>query len=160
MVECVVIGASVIGASVAYRLAQAGVAVTVLEAGRVGGGTSGVSFAWTNANNKAPRAYHDLNVAGMRAHAALGEEFGGTPWWHGGGSVEWAHTDAGQAGLRERVERLRSWGYAAEWVTQEQLRELEPVNDLEAVGDGPIVTFPEEGLLAPVWYAYVMVTAV
>jgi glycine/D-amino acid oxidase-like deaminating enzyme len=37
----VIIGAGVIGASVAYRLAEAGVAVTVLEAHRVGGGTSG-----------------------------------------------------------------------------------------------------------------------
>src|SRR5438105_3619592 len=159
MIRCVVIGAGVVGASVAHRLAASGVAVTVLEAGRVGGGTSGVSFAWTNANNKPPRAYHDLNVAGMRAHAALGEEFGGTPWWHGGGSVEWAHTDAGQAGLRERVERLRSWGYAAEWVTHEQLRELEPDIDLEAVGDGPIAYFPEEGWLDPVLYAHAMLEA-
>src|SRR2546430_11003253 len=101
MVECVVIGAGVIGASVAYRLAQAGVSVTVLEAGRVGGGTSGVSFAWTNANNKPPRAYHDLNVAGMRAHAALRDEVGETPGWHGGGSVEGAIEDGARSGLRE-----------------------------------------------------------
>ena len=159
MIRCIVIGAGVVGASVAHRLAASGVSVTVLEAGRVGGGTSGVSFAWTNANNKPPRAYHDLNVAGMRAHAALGEEFGGTPWWHGGGSVEWAHTDAGQAGLRERVERLRSWGYAAEWVTHEQLRGLEPDIDLRAVGDGPIAYFPEEGWLDPVLYAHAMLEA-
>ena len=49
MIRTIVIGAGVMGASVAYRLAQAGAAVTVLEATRVGGGTSGISFAWTNA---------------------------------------------------------------------------------------------------------------
>ena len=80
MTTIIVIGAGVMGASVAYRLAQAGAAVTVLEASRVGGGTSGTSFAWTNAHLKPPRAYHDLNVAGMKAHAALCDECGTTPW--------------------------------------------------------------------------------
>src|SRR6201982_1389331 len=71
MIKTIVIGAGVMGASVAYRLAQAGAAVTVLEAARIGGGTSGISFAWTNAHKKPPKPYHDLNVAGMKAHAAL-----------------------------------------------------------------------------------------
>ena len=66
MIKTIVIGAGVMGASVAYRLAQAGSAVTVLEATRIGGGTSGVSFAWTNAHKKPPKPYHDLNVAGIR----------------------------------------------------------------------------------------------
>ena len=48
MIKTIVIGAGVMGASVAYRLAQAGAAVTVLEATRVGGGTSAISFAWTD----------------------------------------------------------------------------------------------------------------
>ena len=47
MTKTRVIGAGVMGASVAYRLTQAGAAVTVLEATRIGGGTSGISFAWT-----------------------------------------------------------------------------------------------------------------
>src|SRR5438067_6416414 len=99
--DVAVIGAGVVGASVAHRLAEAGARVTVLEQGRVGGGTSGASFAWTNAHLKPPRAYHDLNVAGMRAHAALREELGALPWWHGGGSVEWFPDAAGQAAQRE-----------------------------------------------------------
>jgi glycine/D-amino acid oxidase-like deaminating enzyme len=159
MTRCIVIGAGVIGASVAFRLAQAGASVTVLEAGRVGGGTSGASFAWTNANNKPPRAYHDLNVAGMRAHAALREEFGETPWWHGGGSVEWALEEGERSALRERVTRLRSWDYAAEWLTPPQLKELEPDIDLAAVGDAPIAYYPEDGWLDPVPYAHAMVDA-
>jgi glycine/D-amino acid oxidase-like deaminating enzyme len=90
MIKTIVIGAGVMGASVAYRLAQAGAAVTVLEATRIGGGTSGISFAWTNAHKKPPKPYHELNVAGMKAHAALADEFGATPWWHGGGSLRCA----------------------------------------------------------------------
>ena len=86
----------------------------MLEATRIGGGTSGISFAWTNAHQKPPKPYHDLNVAGMKAHAALADEFGATPWWHGGGSLEW-EAEPGRAAQRENFEQLRSWGYAAEW---------------------------------------------
>ena len=158
MPKVIVIGAGVMGASTAFRLAQAGADVTVLEAGRVGGGTSGISFAWTNSHNKPPRAYHDLNVAGMRAHAGLREEFGGTPWWHGGGSVEWELPE-GRAAQAENVERLKSWGYAAEWITPRDLAELEPDIDLATVGDAPIAYFPEEGWLDPVPYAHAMLSA-
>ncbi len=158
MPKVIVIGAGVMGASAAFRLAQAGAEVTVLEASRVGGGTSGISFAWTNAHNKPPRPYHDLNVAGMRAHAGLREEFGATPWWHGGGSLEW-EPEEGRAAQAANVERLRSWGYAAEWITPRELAELEPDIDPTTVGDAPIAYFPEEGWLDPVPYAHAMLSA-
>ena len=158
MVKTIVIGAGVMGASVAYRLAQAGAAVTVLEATRIGGGTSGISFAWTNAHEKPPKPYHDLNVAGMKAHAALADEFGGTPWWHGGGSLEWV-PERERAAQRENVEQLQSWGYAAEWVTLHQVQELEPDIDPVTIGDAPVAFFAEEGWLDPVVYAYAMLSA-
>src|SRR5437764_6442386 len=158
MVKTIVIGAGVIGASVAYRLAQAGAAVTVLEATRIGGGTSGISFAWTNAHKKPPKAYHDLNVAGMKAHAALANEFGATPWWHGGGSLEW-EAEPDRLAQRENVEQLRSWGYVAEWISLRQAQELEPDIDPETIGDAPVAFFPEEGWLDPVVYAHAMLSA-
>jgi glycine/D-amino acid oxidase-like deaminating enzyme len=65
MTKMIVIGAGVMGASVAFRLAQAGADVTVIEATRIGGGTSGISFAWINTHKKPPRSYHDLNVGGI-----------------------------------------------------------------------------------------------
>ncbi len=158
MTRMIVIGAGVMGASVAYRLAQAGAAVTVLEATRIGGGTSGISFAWTNAHRKPPKPYHDLNVGGMKAHAALRDEFGATPWWHGGGSLEW-EAEADRAAQRENVEQLRAWGYAAEWIDHKQLHELEPDIDLAVAGDAPVAYFPDEGWLDPVVYAHAMLSA-
>ncbi len=158
MAKMIVIGAGVMGASVAYRLAQAGAAVTVLEATRIGGGTSGISFAWTNAHRKPPKPYHDLNVGGMKAHAALRGEFGATPWWHDGGSLEW-EAEPDRASQRENVEQLRSWGYAAEWIDHKQVLELEPDIDPATIGDAPVAYFPEEGWLDPVVYAHAMLSA-
>src|ERR1700736_5275610 len=154
----IVIGAGVMGASVAFRLAQAGADVTVFEATRIGGGTLGISFAWTNAHKKPPKPYHDLNVAGMKAHAALAGEFGATPWWHGGGSLEW-EAEPARTAQRENVEQLRAWGYAAEWITLRQVRELEPDIDPATIGDAPVAFFPEEGWLDPVVYAHAMLSA-
>jgi glycine/D-amino acid oxidase-like deaminating enzyme len=160
VVDIALVGAGVVGAAVAYRLAEAGARVTVLEAAdHLGAGTSGRSFAWTNANDKPPRAYHDLNVAGMRAHAALRDEFGRLPWWHGGGSIDWFATDDERVAQRARIERLQAWGYAAEWITPQQLHELEPDIDLAGVGDAPIAYYPEEGWLDPIPYLHVMLEA-
>jgi glycine/D-amino acid oxidase-like deaminating enzyme len=158
MIRTIVIGAGVMGASVAYRLAEAGAAVTVLEASRVGGGTSGISFAWTNANKKPPKPYHDLNVAGMKAHRALADEFGATPWRHGGGSLEW-EAEPDRAAQRQNVEQLQSWGYAAEWITPRQVQELEPDIHPATMGDAPVAFFPDEGWLDPVVYAHTMLSA-
>ena len=112
----------------------------MLEANRIGGGTSGISFAWTNAHKKPPRPYHDLNVAGMKAHRALADEFGAAPWWHGGGSLEWT-AEADRAAQRDNIEQLQSWGYAAEWITQHQAQELEPDIDPATIGDAPVAFF-------------------
>jgi glycine/D-amino acid oxidase-like deaminating enzyme len=156
--KAIVIGAGVVGSAVAYRLAEAGASVTVVEGNRVGGGTSGISFAWTNSNNKHPRRYHDLNVNGMKAHAALRDEFGETPWLHQSGSLEWCR-EAERGSQREKVERLKSWGYAIDYITKKDLSELEPDIDLGLVGDAPITFCAEEGWIDPVVYADAMVKA-
>lgn len=156
----IVVGAGVIGSALAYRLAQAGARPTVLDAAAwPGAGTSGRSFAWTNANNKPPRAYHDLNVAGMRAHLALRDELGATPWLHPGGSLEWYADEAAHAAQRAKVDRLRAWGYRAEWVTASEARELEPDLDPAALAEAPIAYFPDEGWLDPVPYVHAMLDA-
>jgi glycine/D-amino acid oxidase-like deaminating enzyme len=155
--DAVVIGAGVLGASTAFRLAEAGLRVTILEAERVGAGTSGMSFAWINSNGKPPRSYHDLNDAGRRAHFALREEFPSTPWLHEGGSLEIVPA-AEAAAVEAKVARLREWDYAAELISPTQLRELEPELTLDALGaDAAIAWFPDEGWIDPVLFAQAMV---
>jgi D-hydroxyproline dehydrogenase subunit beta len=146
--RCVVIGAGMLGVCVAARLAGAGAAVTLLEQDQPGRGATWSSFAWLNANDKAPRAYHDLNHAGMRAWAALAAEVGGAAWYRPTGNIEWAVSASGCAQLAARVRRLAAWGYPARLVDAAEAAELEPSLRLPGPGAGArLAWFPSEGYL-------------
>jgi D-hydroxyproline dehydrogenase subunit beta len=119
----VVIGAGVLGASVAARLADAGRRVTLLDQDQPGHGTSRWSFAWVNSNDKGPRPYHDLNHAGIRAWAELAPGLDGAAWYRPVGHVELA-TDRSE--LAARVERLTSWSYPGRLIDATEATELEP----------------------------------
>ncbi len=119
-----VAGAGLLGASVAYHLALAGAEVTILEMDRPGGGTSGSSFAWTNAQDKNPPAYFALNAAGVATYPGLTAALGGD-WYHPGGDLAIAR-GAGIEKLRERVERHRAIGYEGTILDRAGLADLEP----------------------------------
>ena len=142
--DIVVIGAGSVGANVAYRLAERGAKVTVLEAETPGAGTSGTSFAWTNSFHKTPRDYHELNTAGMAEHLALVSELGDGDWHKQEGALAWEDRPLGRARLKETVERLGSWGYPVEIISPHDARKLEP--DLQIAPHVDEVVFtPSEG---------------
>lgn len=149
VVQVVVVGGGIVGSAVTYRLAQGGADVTLLDAGRLGHGTSVASFAWLNANNKPPQPYHELNVHGMAEYHTLKKELGGAPWLHTIGNVEWDASENGKARLREKVSRLRSWGYPVELIPIGELPLLEP--DMIAPEHvEEFAYFPTEGYIDPV----------
>ena len=135
-----VIGAGIVGSSVAYRLSEGGAEVVMIDGAEPGSGTTSTSFAWVNANNKLPRDYFELNVAGLHEHERLCDEIG-DGWLHSTGNLIWA-ADEEQANLEKRVERLRSWSYAAEMLPASTVNEkLEPGAALPEIR---IAHFPEE----------------
>lgn len=148
----VVIGAGIVGASVAYELTKAGAKVTVIEASHAAAGSSTASFAWTNANGKTPRSYFALNVAGMRAHLDLAREFGTAPWFNQTGSFEWWTSELARAHQRESYAQMRDWGYGVEWIDAKRVKELEPDIAIEAADGAPILYYPEEGWVHPALY--------
>jgi len=140
----VVIGAGIIGCSVAYHLAEAGCSVKVVDSKGVAGGATRASFAWLNSNAKQPRNYHDLNVAGMQEHKRFARKSQRAPWFHPSGNFEWSATKDGEAELEAKVDRLRDWRYAAGWVTVEELERWEPDVSLVRTRKMKIAHYPEE----------------
>ncbi|KKB12149.1 hypothetical protein VE25_08830 [Devosia geojensis] len=162
--KAIVVGGGVIGASIAYSMSQGGAEVTLVEAGRVGAGTSSTSYAWVNACEKlTSRAYFELNWAGVRSHCKLAEEFEGANWLHRPGVVQWQDAGAEAAGFDEgdfdKFERLREWGYPVEKIDAQTLAELEPDIDLGTFNEDGALYYPEDGWLDGPVYAGAMVAA-
>jgi len=144
-----VIGAGVYGASVAAALARRGARVTLVEAATPAGGTSGATFSWTNSCGKQPRAYHDLNVAGMAAHRSLAAEAPDADWYHEDGNLEWADDEAGRERLHAKVAGVLAYGYEARWLDRAQVLRLEPDLDPDRLPADEIAYFPREGWIDP-----------
>jgi glycine/D-amino acid oxidase-like deaminating enzyme len=137
-----VVGAGIVGSSVAYRLSEGGAEAVLVDGAEPGTGTTSASFAWVNANNKLPREYFELNFAGMREHERLRDEIGGD-WLHPTGNLI-RTTNEEQENLERRVERLRAWSYAAEMLPASKVNEkLEPKVAFPDPETG-IAHFPEE----------------
>ena len=136
MTRIVVVGAGLLGSSVAYHLAQAGLGadVTVVERGRPGSGTSGTSFAWANAQDKSPADYFELNREGVLAYPGLAETLRGT-WYHPGGDVTVGRGEAAAAAVTARIERHAALGYPVRSLDRDAIATLEPAL---ALGDGQV----------------------
>jgi len=136
-----VIGCGLVGAATARELARRGARVVIYEACAPGRGTSGTTFAWVNSYDKRPRAYHDLNVAGIRAHAELQADGGSGRWFFQTGNLLWP-------GSAEETTRLESWGYRVLRLRAQEARSLEPDVRFPA-GAGEILLLPDEGYVLP-----------
>jgi glycine/D-amino acid oxidase-like deaminating enzyme len=123
----VVVGAGILGASIAYHLVKRGASVLIVEAVRPGAEATEKSFGWINATfSKRPRAYFDLNQLGLAGWRRLEIELGGELKVQWGGSVSWAPADPTADDLRENVRRHQVWGYATHLIDEEEFRRLLP----------------------------------
>ncbi|MGF6114641.1 glycine/D-amino acid oxidase-like deaminating enzyme [Janthinobacterium lividum] len=80
----VVIGAGIVGASLAYHLASKGANVTVVEAGGIASGVTGTSFAWINTSCAGPDPIAALRGGAIAAWRQLDTQVPGLKVrWHG-----------------------------------------------------------------------------
>lgn len=143
-----VIGGGLVGSAMTAELAERGVTVTLLEAGRLCGGTSGASFALLNSNHKDPTTYHEFNVAGMEAHRRFARNNSNPTWYHPGGSLGWGNGEDSSR-LAENVERLRALDYPAKLLNRSQVLELEPSLFMTNLPRDGVAYFPSEAWVDP-----------
>ena len=122
----VVVGAGIIGASIAYQLTRRSVSVTVLDRSEPGSGAGSHSFAWINATGKSPENYHAFNRRSMEIWDRFARSLDADIGLNSGGYLQWESTPEGARTLRDRLAELQSWGYPCREIGEEEIHELEP----------------------------------
>ena len=145
--KVIIIGAGVLGVSVARQLAVAGEDVLLLDQWGAGTGTTATTFAWINSSRKHDPDYHRLNLAGMEEHARLAGQLPGAPSYFPSGALQWADSSSEQW-LAGNVERLQSLGYPAHWVSPEEAARISGDLRIPATATS-IAHFPSEGYVLP-----------
>lgn len=101
--DLIVVGAGIVGASVAYHSARAGASVALVEAGRPGEGVTANSFAWIGASGTRTGLAAKLRATATEEYHRLEAELPGLPvTWSG--SLSWNVADGvPEAGLGQEV---------------------------------------------------------
>ena len=124
--EVVVIGAGILGCSVAVHLVERGLRPVLIDPERPGQGTSTGSFASISAFGKDPADYYQLACAGMsgwpRFAVRLGREIG----LRRAGELHWTSDPEQGEQLARMVADARGRGYSIRLIDQAELARLLP----------------------------------
>ena len=106
--EAIIVGAGIIGSSIAYELSKRGVKVTLIDKNAPGSACSGSSFSWINATYpKKPYSYNLFSQLGINAFQLVQKELSLDIKWNG--SLEWSSEIEDQEELIESVKELKSY---------------------------------------------------
>ncbi|AYG60463.1 FAD-dependent oxidoreductase [Rhizobium jaguaris] len=140
--KIIVVGAGIIGASIAWHLARKGASVTVI-ASKAGGEATPNSFAWINASWGNPEFYFHFRRRSMAEWSRLAADVPSLPLsWCGG--LCW---DLPEAELEAYAAQQSGWGYGMRRVDRQTSAILEP-----HLADPPVFALhvAEEGAVEPV----------
>jgi glycine/D-amino acid oxidase-like deaminating enzyme len=122
----VVIGAGILGSSIAIHLVERGVRPVVIDAQRPGQGTSTGSFASISAFDKDPAAWFQLACAGMSNWPRFAGRIGGDVGLRRAGEVRFASDPEEGRRLARQVADARGRGYPVRLIDQAELARLLP----------------------------------
>ncbi len=145
--DVVVVGAGVIGSTLARELQLLGASVLLVDAGKPGFGTSGATFAWFNASAKIrlryPDPYFELNKTAVARCYRLANALRDGTWLHPIGNIEVATREETANQLRADVSEMLRRGYPAYLLDPKSIREIEPALPLPS--ESVAAFYPEEG---------------
>jgi len=141
--QVIVIGAGIIGASIAWHLSKAGAQVTVIADSAAGGIATPNSFAWINASWGNPEPYFRLRTRAMAEWTRLARDLPEIPLsWCGG--LCW---DLSAADMETYATGHSAWGYGISQVDRVGVARIEP--NLKELPDVALHV-AEEGVAEPV----------
>jgi len=142
-----VVGAGIIGASIAYNLSKSNVDVTVIDEIGPASRSSRGTFAWINASwAKQPRSYHQLSRESVDAWHVMSKELDIPVRWVG--SLEWFSGQERQDKLALQIQEQSDWGEQSTMIGRDKVLQLEPHL---SVGNAERFAFAEnDGAVDPV----------
>jgi glycine/D-amino acid oxidase-like deaminating enzyme len=140
----IVVGAGIVGASIAYHQARRGAPVTLIDSGRPDAMVTPKAFAWITVAHGLPEPYSQLRHLAVQEYRRLDQELGHALRIDWCGALTW-HRDLAET---ERLVREHAaWGYDVRLVERDQIARWEP-NLLEPPGCAAFAA--SEGAVDPV----------
>ncbi len=118
-----VIGAGIIGASIARELSLRDCKVTVFEAFEPACGASSRSMGWINASFVSREDYYLMRLAAIEAHRELDKIFRGALDIKWTGSLNW---ETGDESLQDLARDLGRFNHPVKVVSRQEISEMEP----------------------------------
>jgi sarcosine oxidase subunit beta len=133
--DFIVIGGGIAGSSIAYRLAQKGQSVILLEKGRVGEEASGRNAGGVRQTGRDP-AELPLAMEAIKLWADMKDELDCDVGYRRGGNLYYAHTEEKLEAMRPVALRENKIGLDTEILSPEDARKLAPIlsEDVELYG--------------------------
>ena len=142
----VVIGAGIVGASIAYNLVKRGCEVIVIEKNAPASQASGNSFAWINASYfDTPHSYYVLRTHSLNEYHRLAQDLEIPIRW--GGSFEWYESAAQQSEVIAGVRRIQESGAPTWMIDAEAASAIDP--NVRIDGDRQIAWCTRDGAVDP-----------
>jgi glycine/D-amino acid oxidase-like deaminating enzyme len=126
-VDAVIVGAGVIGCSIAYEIARRGLDVQVLEETAIGAGASGDNPGVVSVATKAPGLRAQMARAGFARFQELLQELNDSFELSCGGSLLVFETADEQAYVEARAAALSGQGIALELISAAAARDIQPL---------------------------------
>lgn len=120
-----IVGAGIVGASIAYHLARAGARVTIFEKDAPASGATSKSFAWLNSFSNDP-GYRELRRQALLDWRRLDGQLGGALGVTWGGYLVWRRDPARAQALRDEVADFSAAGYPYRLIDEAGITTLQP----------------------------------
>lgn len=124
--DVIIVGAGVIGCSIAYHLTKAGFNVALIEQKHVGAGASGANFGMVQSNDVEIKHSIPMVLKGYARFNDLEEELGMDIGFRRIASLRLLSSEAQWANSRERAMILPKAGIPYEYVSPQKVLEIEP----------------------------------